>query len=154
MTVMDTEGESRLNAYHVGSVLKPGADYRVLSEQTRRLDDEAFLSAVTDVIRAAVDETKFNAIVQQLKLAAETPAIETPKKSVERLAKSFSLTEGEQESVLKHLAEGGDLTKYGALNAVTRASQDVESYDRASELEQVGGQILAMSDAAWSAVVA
>jgi hypothetical protein len=41
---------------------------------------------------------------------------------------------------------------YGALNAVTRASQDVESYDRATELEAVGYGILTMNAPEWATV--
>jgi hypothetical protein len=36
--------------------------------------------------------------------------------------------------VLKHLILGGSLTTWGLANAVTRAAQDAESYDRATEL--------------------
>jgi hypothetical protein len=62
--------------------------------------------------------------------------------AVEVTAKRFALTEGEQGSVLEHLARGGDLTRYGLLNAVTRTAEDATSYDRAIELECVGGEIL------------
>ena len=36
------------------------------------------------------------------------------------------------------------------INAITRQSQDVENYDRATELERTGGKLLEMSNAAWS----
>ncbi|MDQ6772201.1 MAG: hypothetical protein M3024_04315 [Candidatus Dormibacteraeota bacterium] len=47
---------------------------------------------------------------------------------------------------------GGDLARYGALNAVTRAAQDAEDYDRATELEALGGVVLAMDHADWRPV--
>jgi len=50
----------------------------------------------------------------------------------------FSLTDAEGKGVLQHLLEGADYTLYGLANAVTRYSQDVESYDRASKLEEIG----------------
>ncbi len=34
----------------------------------------------------------------------------------------------------------------------TRTSQDVESYDRASELEQLGGQILELAPSQWRTI--
>ena len=47
--------------------------------------------------------------------------------------------------MLQRLIEGADYTLYGLANAVTRHSQDVESYDRASKLEEIGYQIITMS---------
>ncbi|MFR4165208.1 MAG: DUF932 domain-containing protein, partial [Dorea formicigenerans] len=48
--------------------------------------------------------------------------------------------------------ESNDLTLYGLSNAVTRHSQDVESYDRASELESIGYSILTMPPRQWSRI--
>lgn len=36
------------------------------------------------------------------------------------------------------------MTLYGLANAVTRFSQDVESYDRATKLEEIGYKVLTM----------
>lgn len=38
---------------------------------------------------------------------------------------------------------GHDLSRYGMVNAVTAASKLAQSYDRATELERIGGDILA-----------
>lgn len=38
---------------------------------------------------------------------------------------------------------------YGLSNAITRASQDVESYDRATALEGIGWQVAAMPATQW-----
>ncbi len=45
---------------------------------------------------------------------------------------------------MKHLLDGKDFTLYGLSNAVTRFSQEVESYDRASKLEEIGYDVLTM----------
>jgi len=34
--------------------------------------------------------------------------------------------------LLRHLIEGGDLSQYGLINAVTRTAEDAKFYDRAS----------------------
>ena len=49
--------------------------------------------------------------------------------------------------MLQHLLEGADYTLYGLANAVTRYSQDVEDYDRASKLEAIGYDVMTMSPA-------
>lgn len=38
---------------------------------------------------------------------------------------------------------------YGLANAVTRAAQDVESYDRSTDMESIGYKVLGMSATAW-----
>jgi len=133
--------------YHVGGAIGMGEEetIRVLSDETLKLDDKAFFAKLADVMRAAVNETAFNAIVAEMREAAGTAPMEKPQKAMEELGKQFKLSDGENESIMHHLITGGDLTAFGALNAVTRAAQDVESYDRSMELEKVGGQILEMA---------
>lgn len=52
----------------------------------------------------------------------------------------------------KNLIEGKDLTLYGLSNAVTRYSQDVGNYDRATLLEGIGYEILTMPPKQWSMI--
>ena len=47
------------------------------------------------------------------------------------------------------LIRGGDLSLYGLSNAITRAAQDVESYDRSTEMESIGYTVLGMSRSDW-----
>ena len=41
------------------------------------------------------------------------------------------------------------MSLYGLSNAVTRMSADVESYDRATELESIGWDIITMEPEQW-----
>jgi len=75
-----------------------------------------------------------------------------PVKAVEMLTKKFALNDGENGSILRHLISGGDLSQYGLLNAVTAASQDVQDYDRATELERLGGQVLELPQNDWKSI--
>jgi hypothetical protein len=138
--------------FHVGRQVDSTEAMEVYRDETLRADDRAFWLKVRDVVRAAVQETRFLAIVERLRLSAETPPMQDPSRGVEELGRRFHLGEQEQVSVLRHLTLGGDLTQYGALNAVTRASQDVADYDRATELEAIGGAILAMDGREWRTV--
>jgi len=56
--------------------------------------------------------------------------------------------------VLRHLIVEGDPSAYGIVNAVTHASQDVEDYDRATELEALGGKLIDLPPSEWRSVVA
>jgi hypothetical protein len=66
----------------------------------------------------------------------------------------FALGETEAEQIIQNLIDGKDLNRWTLLNAVTSlANEDHTTYTRASELEQIGGRILAMPKADWAAVV-
>lgn len=141
--------------FHIGSQIDSDETLRVLSDETLAKDDEAFFAKLADVMRAAVDETKFNEFLVQMRMATETAKMVQPQKAMEELGKRFNVSESEGGSILAHLIEGGDLTAYGALNAYTRAAQDVESYERSMELEEAGGKILRMATTKeWERVAA
>jgi hypothetical protein len=52
------------------------------------------------------------------------------------------------------LVEGGDLSVWGLANAVTRVAQDARTFDRSTDLETVGGQLLALPAVQMHALVA
>ena len=83
--------------------------------------------------------------------AAAVPMNTTDVPGVVKLtSRQFGLTDSEGDGILQYLIEGHDLSLYGLSNAVTRYSQDVNSYDRASDLEIIGYNILAMPRSLWS----
>jgi len=66
-------------------------------------------------------------------------------KIVEVTARKFGLTIPEKEMTLKHLIEGADLSLWGLTNALTATAQDASDYDRASELEVIGGKFFSLT---------
>jgi hypothetical protein len=73
-------------------------------------------------------------------------------KAVEVLAARTGLTEPERDGVLAALIRDGDLSQYGLANAVTRYSQDVAEYERATALERLGGQVIELPRQDWEAI--
>ena len=114
--------ESGTQRRHVGRRIDNGGEesYELFRDETLAADDRALLMKVTDVVRACTDEAAFRSITLRLRDLTSTEKMEDPIKGVERLANRFDLGEEESRGVLRHLIEGGDLTAYGALNAVTR----------------------------------
>ncbi len=121
-------------------------------DETRLADDRAFFLKARDGVGAMFDPKRFEARLFQYQEAAGKKVEGDPAKAVEVLAKRIDLTDGERSSVLAHLIEGGDLTAWGFANAVTRASQDADDYDRATEMERLGGLVLELPQAEWKAL--
>ena len=156
-TNMATWAQGALRKYHVGRLLGEGngdADglWRFYSDETRQLADAAVWAQVRDIVRGSMDGRIFEDIVRQLRMA-RGDTIADPVGTVERLAHGRDLTEKDQQGILFHLVTDGDLSRYGLGNAVTRYSQDLESYDRASALEVLGGEIFSLGSTDWGALV-
>ena len=96
------------------------------------------------MVQVAVDESKFLLIVGKLREATQIPLKHDPVKSVEVLADKFQLTESERDDILRQLFMQGDSSRYGLVNAVTAASKIAKSYERATDLERIGVEILAL----------
>jgi hypothetical protein len=51
--------------------------------------------------------------------------------------------------VLRSLIAGGELSGFGLVNAVTSYSQEIGSYDRATEFEALGGKLIELAPKEW-----
>lgn len=144
--------ERSTKKYHVGQRHGEFAEdqvFAMLSDQTRQLNDAALWSTIRDVVRGAFDVARFDALVgkitgtQNQKLTGDIPKV------VEMAAVRWGFNDTERKSVLDHLIHGGDLTRYGLYNAVTRTAEDLADYDRATEFERMGGQIIELPANDW-----
>lgn len=142
--------DDRFRAFHLGAQAKAGESvYELLSDEARAADDKAILLKVRDVVQATASEEYFARRVLRLREAADEKIEGQVIKAVEVLAQQARLTEVESGDILRHLIEGGDLSRWGLANAVTRAAHEPKSYDRATELETLGGQIIDLAPSAW-----
>jgi len=144
-----------MRRHHVGKAngsmdLEAAAEF--FRDSTRKIDDQAFWMKVNDVVAASLTEVTFGKIVKRWKEATEQKITGSLEKVVEVTAKKLSLSDTEQSGILRHLIEGRDLSAYGLMNAVTRVSQDVESYDRATELERLGPKVLELPQSQWKEI--
>lgn len=125
-----------------------------LTDDTRRLEDAALWSKVQDVVRGSFEPENFERIVNRMEESTQEPIRATGDLNgvVETACARLSLPMGQRDSILGHLAGGGDMTRYGLLNAVTRASQDVGDYELATSMEAAGGRLLALESKDWKAI--
>ncbi|MEG0935707.1 MAG: DUF932 domain-containing protein [Clostridia bacterium] len=136
--------------YHIGR--ESEASWELFSDVTIEADDQAFLLKLRDIVRGATEEARFGTIVNKLREAAGVRITGRVPEVVELAADQFGFNKVESDGVLQHLIEGGDLSLYGLSNAVTRLSQDVENYDRATMLERAGWQIATMPRGTWNLI--
>jgi len=145
--------DSSLRQHHVGRRQGDPGDVDIrhlLSDETRTADDHAFFLKVRDVAKAALDDGLFRRQVDRLRVAAGTPIVsDRLDQVVEVTARRFSLSADEGAGVLAHLIRGGDLTQWGLCSAITRHSQDLADYDRATELERIGGRLVELPRSDW-----
>lgn len=125
---------------------------RIMSKDTKRKTQTALWAQVQDVISAAFNPEVFGKRIEKLTATAENQIAGKVEKAIKIVGEDFSLNEGETESVLKHLIEGGSLTQYGVHAALTRAAQDVADYDRATEMEYMGGKVIDLSAREWNRI--
>lgn len=133
-----------MRQYHVGRKIDAEESFELFRDETIEADDKAFQMKVEDVVNAACDQTQFDALVAQFRDAKEKPGVaaEDTVQGTQELAKRHGLNEREGNDVVKYLMAGGDLSLFGVVNAVTRASQDCPDFDRATEMERLGGTLL------------
>lgn len=129
--------------YHTGRQVEDTDNaYELYSDATLAQDDKAYFMKVQDIVSAAVDETKFMLTVNKLRMAKNLKTGDDPVQTVEVLGDRYVLNKNERASILRHFIMAGEFTQYGLINAVTRSSQDVSDYNRATELERIGGTLL------------
>lgn len=148
-----TFGERSVRKYHVGARHSLGDEvYSMLSNDTKQKTAVATIAQLRDVVKVAFDKAKFDSLCDKIE-GTTTQKIEGDLVKVVKLTGTkLGLSDDEGKNVLKALAAGGDLTRFGLYNAVTRASQDVEDYDRATQMEELGAKIIDLPDNDWRVI--
>ena len=143
--------DAKMRKYHVGRGNEAGDDFSLYTDETLQADDRALMMKVQDVVRAVIDQTRFDKVVNMMREAKGARILTTDiPKMVELAGSEFGYTKKEGAGILDHLIRGGDLSLYGLANAVTRSAQDVDSYDRSTAMEAIGYDILGMTRSMWN----
>jgi hypothetical protein len=147
---------ANMRKFHTGKRAELSDEvYQLLTSDTKKATDKAVWMQTRDLVTAAFDLAKFDATLKRLGAAAEDriePQVVT--EVIERVGRKFAFNEGERKGILARLIEGADLTRYGIHSAITRHSADVEDYDRATELERIGGDVIELAANDWRALAA
>lgn len=136
---------------HVGRIIDDND--ALWADDTLKADDDAVLLKVRDMIRAVVDETRFRQSISRLQGLAEAKLTGDISMAVTVLAQKVSANETERGGILRSLIEGADLSAWGLINAVTAQAHTASDYDRAVELEGMGGSLITLAPADWREIL-
>ena len=145
--------DSATKRNHVGRTNFAEIHFQLNSTESCTLDDHAFLQTIQRSVRNSANTQRFHNVVEMMRRARTQPM--DPRNIpavVKQAGKEFGITESEQSGVLQRLLANDDMTQYGLANAVTHHSQDVENYDRATDLEGIGYSIMAMPQNQWNRI--
>jgi Domain of unknown function (DUF932) len=143
--------DGKLRANHVGGRIEETE--ALYQDDTRKADDRAILLKVRDHVRNAIDAVAFARRVEAMSGLTTATVTGSPEAAIEVLAKKIGASEGERSGILRSLIQGGDLSAWGLLNAVTAQAHSAESYDRSVEFERMGGALLELPRHEWRTVL-
>lgn len=143
--------DGRLRANHVGGRIEETE--ALYADDTKKADDRAILLKVRDHVKAAIDQLSFDKRIAKMAGLTEMQVEGDPEKAIEVLAKKVGATDGERSGILKSLIQGGDLSAWGLMNAVTHQAHIARNYDRSVEFEQMGGALLELPKTAWREIL-
>ncbi len=145
--------DSSLRKYHIGKGADVDGVREMLTDEARQADDKAFWLKVRDIVRGAFNRDIFLGLVNKIEAATQNQIVSTNlMQVVEVTANKFALPESNKHSILTHLCQGGDLSQWGLVNAVTRTANDASNYENATELERTGGKILELPAHDWKVI--
>jgi hypothetical protein len=130
---------------HVGKALEADDAGVVYRSDTRAADARARLLKIRDHVSEALNEERFRALVGRMQETTEITLDGSVERVVDNTARRYGLGFQEKENLLRNLIQGADLSLWGLTNAVTATARSAKSYDRATELEAIGGRMLSLT---------
>lgn len=147
-------GFKAFRKYHIGKNQSGDSSdsWELFKDETRQQSDKALWMQVQDVTESALSGDLFQQYTEKLRNAGQDRLTGDPVKAVEAVQKTLTLNDSQKGGVLRHLIEGGDLSRYGMVNAITRTSQDQEDYETATDMERMGGVVLELPKGDWAKI--
>ena len=140
-----------MKKYHVGTRYDV-SDFSYLSSEAIDYDNKAFMLRVRDTVKNGFSELSFQRTMEKMVAATGMKIEKEIDTFITDVTKRYDLSNGESDSLLKNLINGGDLSKWGFTNAMTAIANDSKDYDRAIEIQRIGGQLIDMDGKAWNSM--
>ncbi len=143
MTVPDSKARST----HLDQAQSEGEiDYK---SDTKDAMNEALKKQLRDHVQQATDREVFDRTLDMMKDLANTSEADDPEKTLEVIGEKFYLTEVESKKARRSLFSNGSYNAWGMVNAITHVANEAESYDRATEIENIGGKVIDLVSRRW-----
>lgn len=142
--------DQRVRKMHIGRAELDLGEF--IRSNTRLQMDRAFWMQIGDVVDALFTREFFDRQVEKLRATTEEKITGKLDKVIDATVQLIDGTDQDRGGILQHLAQGGDFTRYGLAQALTRYSQDVDNYEKATDLERAGGTIIELPKNQWQAI--
>jgi hypothetical protein len=111
-----------------------------LGNGTDEFDEVIYLS-----IRRSIRELfgRFGEIIQILRETTEIK-VKSPQRVINNLVEHYKLSETQKENILIAFGAEPEHDKYGIANAISRAAQSEENWEKSIELERIGGKLITL----------
>ena len=136
---------------HIGAAIE-GDGQVTYAEDTLEANLKAIKLQVRDSMTDVMNSFKDGSLVEELQKSGNSSKVKEPAKAIEATAKLFSLTDKETDTAKISWGKLNDYSKWGMMNAITEVANTHDSYDRASELEIIGGKIINMPHNQWDKI--
>jgi hypothetical protein len=112
-----------------------------LGDGNNEFDEMVYLS-----IRRTIRELfgRFGEIIQVLRETTEIK-VKNPQRVINNVVEHYRLSEEQKENILIAFGTEPEYDKYGIANALTRAAQNEENWEKSLELERIGGRLITLS---------
>jgi Ribonuclease G/E len=96
-------------------------------------------------IRRSIRElfSHFGELIQTLRDTTEIK-VNNPQKVINNVVEHYRLREAQKENILIAFGAEPEYDKYGIANAITRAAQGEENWEKSLELERIGGKLIVL----------
>ncbi len=107
--------------------------------------DDEFDEMIYLSIRRSIKELfgRFGEIIQILRETTEIK-VKSPQRVINNLVEHYRLSEDQKERILIAFGTEPEYDKYGIANAITRAAQSEENWEKGLELERIGGKLITL----------
>lgn len=149
--VYGSEETASFRQVHVGSRL--GIDTgMILSNETMQKEDELIISASRDVLATLASPKFAQEVGTKLRALKGREPVKSAQAAVESVSKELGLSDAESASALEGFIRDQDYSQWGMVNAVTQVANDTESYERSSQLEECGNNIIQLNAMQWNRI--
>jgi hypothetical protein len=149
--VYGMEDTVSMRQIHVGSKLGIPDDF-ILSDDTKRKEDDLIISAARDVLANLADPAFTQKVGARIATLSHTKTAVDPHTAVETVCKEVGISETDSKSVLESFIRDQDYTQWGMVNAVTSVQHKKEAYEDAHHFEELGAKIINLPANQWSRI--